>query len=713
MTSTLGCITGSPATSNTVTVSVNPVLPVSVTIVADQNNICQGTPVTFTATAVNGGVPSYQWFLNGNAAGFNQPVFTCTPGNGDQVYVVVTSSLNCISGNPATSNIVVMTVNTPLPASVSIISDLNNVCAGTQVTFTATAMNGGFPVYQWYVNGNQAGLNQATLIYAPVDGDLVNVSMTSSLSCISGSPATSNTLAMVVNQAVAAGVSVSADNLEVCEGTAVTVTAVPANGGLPDYQWFKNGLPAGLNSNEFTFIPAHGDMVYAVMTSSLTCVSGSPAVSNVLEFSVEFRLPVSVTVIPDQNPVCTGTPVTCSATALNGGAASYQWYRNLAAVGLDEPVFTFIPENGDQIYAVVRSSLECVSGNPATSNVVTVTVNDPVEVSVTISADHTEVCSGSIVTFTPIAVNGGAPVYQWRVNGTSTGTGDPTFSYIPMQGDLVDLIMTSSLSCVTGNPAASNPILLAVTALPGNAGAVVGPDTGCTGTDGLVYSTTPIGNASSYVWNLPAGVTLALGSGTSQITINTGSDSTAGLITVKGINQCGEGGMSPGFQLTVNPVPAPPVVTLDWPVLQSSSNSGNQWYFEGVPLQDSTGQHCLADKPGWYWAVVTKGGCVSDTSNHVYVDETDPNTFAPGIKVYPIPNDGHFTVSIALLSPEVYSITINTNLGKKIFELKDIRVVGQFKKIIDLRPLAGGVYTVVFRNGSQQIVKKVIVGKTK
>ena len=149
------CLTGSPATSNTITMTVNPNLPASVIIAAVPSGaICTGTSVTFTATPTNGGTtPTYQWQKGGvNISGATSSTFaTTTLVNADAIKVIMTSNATpCLTGSPATSNTITMTVNPNLPASVSIAAVPSGaICTGTSVTFTATPTNGGTtPIYQ-------------------------------------------------------------------------------------------------------------------------------------------------------------------------------------------------------------------------------------------------------------------------------------------------------------------------------------------------------------------------------------------------------------------------------------------------------------------------------------------------------------------------------------------------------------------------------------
>ena len=138
------------STSAVVMVKVIPALPASVSIAASPTGaICAGTSVTFTATPTNGGTtPSYQWKVNGTNVGTNSATYsTTTLTNGALVVVVLTSNATpCLTGSPATSDIITMEVN---PTSVGgTVSGGASVCSGsTSGLLTLTGNTGN--VVRW------------------------------------------------------------------------------------------------------------------------------------------------------------------------------------------------------------------------------------------------------------------------------------------------------------------------------------------------------------------------------------------------------------------------------------------------------------------------------------------------------------------------------------------------------------------------------------
>ncbi len=353
--------------------------PVSISIAASNTQVCEGTSVVFTATPTNGGTtPAYQWKVNAVNAGSNNAVYTYAPVQGDLVSCILTSNATCITGNPATSNTVTMTVNPLLPVSVSIAPSANPVCAGTSVTFTPSPVNGGAPTYQWFKNAADAGTG-STYTYVPVAGDQVFAIMTSSLACKTGSPATSNTAAMTVNPVLTLINSISTTQTTLCEGTSTTITC-DHNYPVSGCDWYVNGVIASHDMN-LTYIPANNDQVYCVCwVTPDGCWSIPSAMSNTITYTVNPVLPVSVSITASANPADAGTPVMFTATGTNGGSSPvYEWKVNGAvAPGATTATYTYTPVSGDEITCTLTSGELCTSSNPAISNTITMVVNPAV-----------------------------------------------------------------------------------------------------------------------------------------------------------------------------------------------------------------------------------------------------------------------------------------------------------------------------------------------
>jgi hypothetical protein len=320
--------------------TVNPNLPVSVSIAASVNPVCEGVSVTFTATSTNGGnTPSYQWRVNGVDIGTDNPVFAYLPADNDLVTCELSSDAVCATGSPAISGAIAMTVNPNLPVSVSISASANPVCDGTPVIFTAVPANGGtIPSFLWKVNGLNAGTDDPVLTFVPVGNEVVTCELSSNEMCAVGSPAISGSVTMTVNPNLPVSISVMASANPVCAGTTVTFTASSVNGGTdPSYQWKVNGLNTGTDDPVFTLVPTGNELVTCELTSNVTCGMGNPAISGEVAMIVNPNLPVSISISPSANPVCEGTSVTFNAIAINGGPGpSYLWKVNGIIAGAED-----------------------------------------------------------------------------------------------------------------------------------------------------------------------------------------------------------------------------------------------------------------------------------------------------------------------------------------------------------------------------------------
>jgi large repetitive protein len=163
---------------------------------------------------------------------------------------------------------------------------------------------------------------------------------------------------------------------------------------------------------------------------------------------------------------------------------------------------------------------------------------------------------GHVYTVAPVA---GASSYFWTVtNGLQVTEGQGTNS---IKVNVGANVVSGTISVTAlNNCGPSTARTLTIT--PGVKPLMPQPITGasprpCVGQTNLVYSTTPVSGATSYVWDLPLGWE-ALGDRTGpSITVTAGN--TAGVIGVRAVNACGPG---PARTLAVTPAATVPATAL-------------------------------------------------------------------------------------------------------------------------------------------------------
>ncbi|MEN9323885.1 MAG: hypothetical protein RL699_1665 [Bacteroidota bacterium] len=338
---------------------------------------------------------------------------------------------------------------------------------------------------------------------------------------------------VVVNPSVTADVSIAssdADNI-ICEGTSVTFTATPTNGGTPTYQWIKNGVDivGATGATYSTTTLANTDSIQVRMTSTAACVTNSPITSSSIQTTVVSTV---APVAQDQtfcagstvaNLVATGSSIAWYASATGGAALAS------SAVLTSANYFATQVENGCE--SASRTQIAVVV-NPTTSSVVIVSDD----------ADNS-ICAGTAVTFTATPTNGGtSPSYQWKKNGIDIASEtNPTLNTSGLvNGDQITVQMTSNAVCVV-TPATSNAISTTVIDLPQvSAVSICAGGTGsftataiCNAITGLTSGAKDAGTAvnatgvGTVAWGTPGNITAA---GTPYATMSVAANATTNYL---------------------------------------------------------------------------------------------------------------------------------------------------------------------------------------
>ena len=454
LTSNAVCAAPDTALSNSITITVHPLVTPAITIsVSPSDTVCAGTRVTFSDTTTNPGTaPTYQWRKNGvNVA--TTTTYSTIPADGDVIKCILTSNATCAAPDTAASNSITITVNPIVtPAIIVSASPTGAVCAGTTVSFTTMIINGGAaPTYQWRVNGTVAGSGATSYSYTPSNGDSINCELTSNATCLAVDTAISRVVRMTVNPIVTPAVTISVSPRDtVCAGTAVTYSTSVTNGGIaPTFTWYKNGVAVGSGLSVYTDTPSVHDSVYCRVISDAPCTTVDTVYSNAIFVHITPLLSPSVTISTLHDTVCAGTLVTFNTAPVNGGThPTFHWKVNSGYTDTGS-TYTLMPVNGDMVKCIIISNYPCPSPDSTISDTITLRVNPVSHPTLSILTSLDTVCAGSAVVFVASADSAGTPpLYNWRVNGSGVST-SRTITYSPSATDIISCTLISTAVCST------------------------------------------------------------------------------------------------------------------------------------------------------------------------------------------------------------------------------------------------------------------------
>jgi hypothetical protein len=371
------------------------------------------------------------------------------------------------------------------------------------------------------------------------------------------------------------------------------------------------------------------------------------------------------------------------------------------------------------------------------------------------------VCAGeNEVTFSvsPILY---ADSYVWTLpDGATITSGENTheivvsFSYNAISGDIN---VYGINNCGNGIVSPSFPLI--VETVPETAGIITGPPGGtvCQGENEVTFSVSPILYADSYVWTLPDGATITNGENTNEITVSFSNNAISGDINVYGINNCGNGIVSPPFPLIIETAPiitvqpiSPDTVnagdgTATFTLSATGSNISYQWQeytntwadvsddtvYSGALTSLLTITNPPLSMNGNKYRCIVGGSCepaaTSDGNavltvvlntgfdNSVYEENHRNNKLK--FEAFPNPSSDQITFGFVPLSKGRATIEISNMYGIKVAVLTDhIETNGKHLMQFNTRQLISGIYTatITFKNKNRIISNTLkIISKKK
>jgi hypothetical protein len=320
-----------------------------------------------------------------------------------------------------------------------------------------------------------------------------------------------------------------------CAGNSVTLTSSSATGN----QWYVGGIAIGGATNQAYIAIASGNYTVTVTTSGCT---SAPSTATAVTVN---PIPATPTITPGgPTTFCAGNSVTLTSSSATGN----QWYLGGIAIGGATSPTYMASASGN--YTVTVTALGCTS---AASAITTVTVN-PIPATPTIGAGGpTTFCAGGSVTLTSSSATGN----QWYVGGIAIGGATNQTYHATASGNYTVIVTT--LGCPSApsvaTPVTVNPIPATPTIGAG------GPTTFCAGGSVTLTSSSATGNQ----WYLGG---IAIGGATSPTYMASASGNYTVIVTTLGCPSS----PSAATTITVNPVPATPVVTAPTTVGAGSPN---------------------------------------------------------------------------------------------------------------------------------------------
>lgn len=629
---------GAPCTpaSSSYSLTVNP-LPSTSNITGNATPACNATGIVYSVTGLAGS--TYAWSVPTGAnifsgQGTNSITVNFGQSNGN-ITVTETSAAGCVGPQ---RTLAITLQGCGLDADFS--ANPLNVCTGSQVTFTnATAGATPAAAYSWNFGSgatpaSATGAGPHNVVYSTVGSKTVTLTVTE------GVTSTETKTDYITVNTVPSAPSAITGTASICRPQTDVTYSVPPLAGATSYQWNYTGQGADIVGNTNTVTISFNSSA----TSGILTVQGVNDCGNG-QWSQGYN--ITVNAMPSQSPVtgpaappCRSAGNVYSVTATAG--SNYVWEVPVDAditLGQGTSSITVTFGSTDGHVSVTETNAAGCTGAPRSLYVEL----QGCGLNADFTAEPRTVCAGSSVVFSNTSGGtSGNTTFAWNFGegatpATAATAGPHTVSYSSGGSKTVSLTITDGASDTETKTG-----YITVNPLPAAAETITGTPSVCRGSSAS-YTVPAISGATSYSW-VYSGQGADINGTTNTVTINFSSTATSGTLTVRGVNSCGNGTLSQGYAITVNPLPpAPGVGEITQPTCTVA-----------------TGSVVLTGLPAGNW------------------------TINPGNRT----GTGS-TVTITGLTPDTYNFTVTNSNGCTSEESADIIINAQ--PAIPARPVIGAV----------------------
>jgi gliding motility-associated-like protein len=438
-----------------------------INIAGDNVGYCSGSTVNLVASSVTISNPVFSWFTDSGLTNlvFTGSAFTITSITENVTYYVTVKGTGYCDNAISDAKVVSVKVNpSAVSSDITLSGNLNQLCAGSTVTITASSTTVTNPIFTWYSNADLSTQIYQGPIYT-ANNLLVNtqfyVTVEGTNKC-KNTPANAKSILIEINPtATASDINISGAGNNYCIGSAAVLTASSTTVTNPVFTWYSDAaLTNFLHSGPIftTGRLATNTNYYVTVQGSNKCLS-AVADAKVVEVKVNPSATASDIDVNGLNiSYCYNTSADLVASSTTITNPIFNWYSN---VDLTNRVYTGANFNTGNLavtttyYVTVEGDGVCANSN-ANSKSVTVVVNS-LPIAPALAITNINFCQGETATFN-ISNPDNNLTYAWystSTGGTALGVGT-SFTTPAVNATTTFYVESISQTCASATRTAVN-----------------------------------------------------------------------------------------------------------------------------------------------------------------------------------------------------------------------------------------------------------------